>query len=432
MYSSNIRSPGLIALSLQKTGPMIVAFLVAISSAIVSGQQAGPGNGYGNIVAGDHVAIVGNTFADLMHLHGYFETTLRHRFHDRELYVRNLGWAGDTVDNRARPANFADEDEWLARFKTDVILVCFGMGESFGGESGLTDFDEGLRQLLEHYRQQKYNGTTSPRLILVSPIAHEDHGNSGVSVSQRNRDLKSYAEVMRDVARDFNIEFVDLYGSTKSLLDEGGGSSLTTNGMHLTPYGYWVVSQLVVERIAGVSEPLQLDVDLSDGETQVENGSIFRLTRDTEGWSWNVAAQNWPAPSPPQEARVHKSLERFLDHVVIQGLLPGQYTLDLGSGLSLKATAAEWSRGMPLVTSQRHKEMESYRQAVNSKNLLHFHGWRALNQVHIVGERKKSPSGQALPGELVEWMRLASEADEQLSDVASPSQNEAWRLSAAK
>ena len=80
---------------------------------------------------GDHVAIVGNTFADQMRKYGYFETLLQYRHVGFQLSVRNFGKAGDTVTDRARPENFSAEDETLTEFETDVIIAYFGMGEHF-------------------------------------------------------------------------------------------------------------------------------------------------------------------------------------------------------------------------------------------------------------------------------------------------------------
>ena len=64
--------------------------------------------------------------------------------------------------------------------------------------------------------------------------------------------------------------------------------------------------------------------------------------------------------------------------------------------------------------SPAHQAAESYRAAVVDKNLQFIYGWKALNQVHIVGERRHSPSGRALPGEIIEFNNLTNQADEAL------------------
>lgn len=378
--------------------------------------------------AGDRVVILGNTFADLMHLHGYWETLLRFRCAEQGLMVRNLGWAGDTLSDRARPTNFASEDQWLSDYQTDVIIVCFGMGESFAGEAGLASFGEDLRRLLKHYQQQQYNGKSTPQLILVSPIAHEDVGSRSVNVPQRNEDLHRYAGLMGEIARELSISFVDLFQPTKALLDEGGGSRLTSNGIHLTPYGYWVVGQMFAEKVCPPAKPLRLVVDAGSLQREGQGGEISRIDQQGHEWSWNVEPAGWPSLPPPTGSRVHSSLTRFLDRLAIQSLPPGKYMLTIGSEAPTVATAKQWAAGVNVTFSPRHKAMEYYRDAVNEKNLLHFHGWRSLNQVHIIGERKQSPSGLALPEEIVEWMRRALEEDERLTSISTPSRNERWLL----
>lgn len=378
--------------------------------------------------ANDRVAIVGNAFADLMHLHGYFETILRHRCADQQIMVRNFGWAGDTLTDRARPENFASEDKWLGDYQTDVIIICFGMGESFDGESGIPDFEKELRDLLRHYRDQKYNGQSAPRLILISPIAHEDIDAKSVNVAQRNADLQSYSKSMGKVAKELSISFVDLFQPTTALMQEKNGSRLTSNGIQLTEYGYWAVSQILVDAIVPGRKPMRVVIDTAGGIPDASGGTITPLRQSKDEWSWKFAADGWPNLPPPANSQIHPSLKRFQDQVVIKSLPPGKHRLALGEGHSIVATAKQWSQGVTIGASPRHDDLEFYRRAINRKNLHYFHGWRALNQVHIVGERKKSPSGRALPAELVEWIRLGEEQDLQLANIPEPSKDETWIL----
>lgn len=74
---------------------------------------------------GDHVAIVGNTFADQLRIHGYLETLLLHRWPDNPVSIRNFGWGGDMLTARDRPTNFPSEESTLKAHQTDVIVACF-------------------------------------------------------------------------------------------------------------------------------------------------------------------------------------------------------------------------------------------------------------------------------------------------------------------
>ncbi len=376
----------------------------------------------------DRVAIVGGAFADLMHLHGYSETLLRHRCADKHIMVRNFGWAGDTLTDRARPDNFASEDHWLSDYKTDVIVLCFGMGESFAGDGGLAAFGNDLKNLAEHYRSQTYNGVLAPRLILVSPTAHEDVASSHVDVHQRNNDLRNYTEEMRRVSAELGIPFVDLFAPSKALMAQSDGSRLTSNGIHLSAYGYWAISQILVDELIPGNRPLHLVLDGGGQPIQAEGGRINQIDRTETGLSWNVEANAWPTLAPPEGSTVHASLRRFQDQIAIRSLPSGIHCLRFPGGQSITATDKQWSAGVIIDSTPRHRQLEAYRKSVNEKNLKYFHGWRALNQVHIVGERRKSPSGRALPAELIEWFRIAGEQDRDLSSILQPSRNETWTL----
>ena len=41
---------------------------------------------------GDHIAIIGNTYADQLRIHGYLETLLLQRTQGNPVSIRNLGW----------------------------------------------------------------------------------------------------------------------------------------------------------------------------------------------------------------------------------------------------------------------------------------------------------------------------------------------------
>jgi len=64
---------------------------------------------------------------------------------------------------------------------------------------------------------------------------------------------------------------------------------------------------------------------------------------------------------------------------------------------------------------------------INDKNLQFTYSWKALNQVHIVGERKKSPAGAALPDEVIRFNELAILRDAELRETRSP-KTRRWQL----
>src|SRR5262245_20111501 len=123
---------------------------------------------------GDHICLIGNTLPERMQHHGWLETLIQSRLPHLELVFRNLGFSGDELTQRLRSEGFGSPDAHLAFNKADVIFAFFGYNEAFGGPAGLEKFKKDLDGFLQHTLGQKYNGKSSPRLILFSPIAHEN------------------------------------------------------------------------------------------------------------------------------------------------------------------------------------------------------------------------------------------------------------------
>lgn len=195
---------------------------------------------------GDHVCLVGNTLAEQMQHRGWLETRLYSRMSDYDLVFRNLGFSADELTIRLRSADFGTPDEWLSRCQADVIFAFFGYNESFAGEKGLEKFKQDLDAFVKHTLKQRYNGKRAPRLVLFSPIAHENLKDPNLPDGAANNErIKLYTDATREVARTNEVGFVDLF--TPSLeIYRSSNKPLTLNGIHLTEYGD--------ERLASVLE----------------------------------------------------------------------------------------------------------------------------------------------------------------------------------
>jgi putative heme-binding domain-containing protein len=203
---------------------------------------------------GDHVSIIGNTLADRMQHDGWLETSLHIRFPRHQLVIRNLGFSGDEVNFRQRSAGFGSPDEHLSRNKTDIVFAFFGYNESFAGPSGLEKFKADLDQFIKHTLSQKYNGKSAPRLVLFSPIAHEDmHDRNLPDGSVNNLHLERYTAAMAEVARMNQVFFVDLFTPTVESYRKPS-RPITINGIHLTGAGNrWLAA--VIDRALFGEEP---------------------------------------------------------------------------------------------------------------------------------------------------------------------------------
>jgi putative heme-binding domain-containing protein len=345
---------------------------------------------------GDRVVIVGNTFAERARKFGYLEALLQARFPDLGLTFRNLGYSADEVNFQPRPLNFGDNHKHLADVKADVIFLCFGMNESFKGASGLEDFRKGLTELIRSYQAHKYNGKTAPRLVLVSPIAHENLGGELPNPTAHNVQLRAYTKAMRKVSEASKVPFVDLYTPTLALMTERGASKLTFNGIHLTQYGYWAVAHLMGEQLGVPSLPW---APVYDAKPILKKG-------------WPVE-DNQPStavglftPPPPAGTKVHTALAQRLPRVTIKGL-SGRYSLGLNGTNAVTATGKEWALGVVLTSAAAEK----LRAAIVDRNQEFFYRWRAVNGEYIYG-RRANPFGVVnFPGEMKELDAMVAAGD---------------------
>ena len=150
-----------------------------------------------------------------------------------------------------RALNFGTMKEHLTNVKADVIFLCVGMNDSFAGDTGLRDFELSMQKLLATYRTQKFNGKTPPRIVLVSPIAHEHLGGEFADPKEHNKNLEKYTQEMRKVADQNKHPFVDLFTPTSALMKDVAQSQtrVTINGIHLNQLGYWAAAHYLMDQL---------------------------------------------------------------------------------------------------------------------------------------------------------------------------------------
>lgn len=185
---------------------------------------------------GDRVCIVGNTFGERMQFSGYFETLLHARHAEKEVVVRNLSWSADTLTLQPRPLNCPTQDQFLAQHKASVVIACYGLNESF--ETPLPQFQKDLEAFIERMRTQKYDGAAPPRLVMISPVAHEALDRPGLpNARRRNFEIENFVQVMEGVCRAKKVEFVDIFHPLLAQYEKEPARKLTTNGIHLNEDG---------------------------------------------------------------------------------------------------------------------------------------------------------------------------------------------------
>ncbi len=212
---------------------------------------------------GETIVVLGNTFAERMMSSSYFEAALHAQYPNHNLRVRSMAWSADEISLQPRPYLFGDlkdklslpkenvdpKEVWFNGVGADALILCFGMNESFQGEAGLAKFRTDLDAYLKNHLAQKYNGKTAPRLLLVSPIAHENLGKPLPDGVQRNKDLAKYVKVMSEVAEANKVPFIDLFTPHTEWLKKNPKEKLTLNGIHQTEQGDWMFSQWMAQQL---------------------------------------------------------------------------------------------------------------------------------------------------------------------------------------
>jgi putative heme-binding domain-containing protein len=275
---------------------------------------------------GDHIVILGNALAERMTHDGAFEAMLYAAFPEHDLVIRNLGYSGDEIGGytskpdpmkRLRSLDFGTADQWLYanapvpqpdklkpdapvranRFenigtKPDVIIAMFGYNESFAGEAGLPKFKETLTDFIKHVTSQKYNGKAPPRLILCSPIAHEDLKDPNLpDGKENNARLKLYSAAMKEVADANEINIVDLFGLSNAVYELDSRNSnipprKTLDGIHINRAGNILVAVSIAQAFGVTRFTKKHEAkDQIDAFVRDKNLHWFNRYRATDGYS---------------------------------------------------------------------------------------------------------------------------------------------------
>ena len=201
----------------------------------------------------DRICYIGNTLADRMQHHAWLETLIHDLHPQHRLIFRNLGFAGDEVQARPRSDNFGSPDAWLTKVGADVVFCFFGYNEALRGEAGLSAFEKNLGAMLAGMKRQKYNGKSAPRIVLFSPIAHENlnlpYLPDGVD---NNKNLLRYTQVMQRVSNAEKVLFVDLFEPSLQRYESAKSKPLSMNGIHLLEHGNRILADVIVQDVLGV------------------------------------------------------------------------------------------------------------------------------------------------------------------------------------
>jgi hypothetical protein len=346
---------------------------------------------------GDRVVFVGNTFFERDLKFNHLETALTSRWPARAVTFRNLGWDGDTVwgDARAEFGSAADGfnslSKHVADLKPTVIFAAYGLSESYAGAGGVDPFVAQLDKMLDMLSR------TQARIVLLSPIRHEDLGRPLPDPSDHNRDLRLYVDAAAKVAARRSYDFVNLF--------ELAGSKeqpLTQNGIHLNDRGYRAATW-AVERALGLA-PLAWDVAIdARGKALGQGTTLSDLKASPDGAKFGAADATLPGGG------------RMLK---VEGLSPARYALRIDGTVVATAAAENWARGVALTKGPEFDHAEKLRGLIAEKNLHYYHYWRPQNDTYIFGFRRKEQGH--LTAEFPKYPPILNDKDAEIAKLRVP------------
>ena len=383
------------------TRTLILGFLVL--------APTGAGADDFRLADGDRVVLLGNTLIEREQKYGYWETLLTARYPDKNVTFRNLGWSGDTVFGHARASfgttadGFRQLKEHVLALKPTVILIGYGTNESFDGEAGLPHFRDGLKVLLDALDQAK------ARIVLLSPLRQEDLGRPLPDPTEQNKNLRLYADVLRQTAEQRGYRFVDLYDLVGDGTKATPPAPLTDNGIHLTAYGYWRTAA-ALERGLGMA-PTRWHIDV-DAATKATAGDGVRSVRPAV--SFRVTDAALPLPPPP-DAPAGATVPGWERTLRVRGLPAGKHVLYIDGKPVATATAADWAAGVRLTRGPEFDQAERLGEAIVEKDRQYFHRWRPQNETYLFGFRKHEQGKNAK--EVAEFDPLVAAAEAEIEKL---------------
>ena len=344
---------------------------------------------------GDRVVLIGDTLVERDQKYGYLETIVTAQNPDKSIVFRNLGWSGDTVLGLSRagfgkpPEGFQHLKDHVLALKPTVLIVGYGMTASFDGEAGLPTFVSNLNTLLDTLAPLK------ARLVLLSPIAHEDLGRPLPDPAKHNRDLARYRDAIKKVAGERSAWFIDLYEPTLSARDYGI-NPLTDNGIHPTAFGHWYLATVIDMdlRRARKEAVRNIRVDRKTSDVRAAGAKVEGVESTPNGVRFRVTDATLPIPAAPgvEPDAIVWGAKRVL---TVTGLDRGSYGLAVDGKKLAASDAGIWSKGVRLTAGPEFDQVEALRQAINAKNELYFYRWRPQNETYLFGFRKYEQGNNA-------------------------------------
>ncbi len=340
------------------------------------------------LVDGDRVVLVGNTFIEAAQEHGYIELALTTRWPDRNVIFRNVGWAGDTVFGDARkhvtdpPGPYERLLEEISAPDPSVLIVGYGSNVPFEGDGARSRFEEGLNRLLGDLERE-----TDARIVLLAPPPHEADMSPVPAdvVRKTNESLERVADVIGRVAGERGHWFADVFSALEKIERETS-TPITSDGVHLNAVGYYYLAHAIEEALGLPRRGWAVTLNLNTGQHTAEAARVEAVDAGGNAATISLHSNYLPVPRPTTlpDAAVPPAYGRQLS---VEGLQNGTYTLTFGETRLASASADTWATGVTLAADPDSARSEQLRRLIVEKNRLHFHQYRPQNETYLIGFR---------------------------------------------
>lgn len=363
----------------------------------------------------ERIIFLGGTFIERAQRFGYLETAIVRRLPGNTINVRNLGWSGDTVFAESRgifdpPAKgYARMLDQVRGLKPTVIVLAYGVNESFAGTAGLPRFLKQLGQLIEDLNP------TQAQIVLASPHWHATAPPPLPDPTTRNKNLELYIQALTKYAEQHKLPFLNLR-RVLSTTEQSAAIKLTDNGIHPNAAGYWNCAELVAEQLIGPTAKTdagqwQVEIDAGGQVRQSLGTRLDQIQVQRGTLKWRVRDRHLPAPRFGKIARHARRLK-------ITGLPAGNYVLKIDGQPVAHGSAAEWSQSRTLDNGPEFAQAEQLRRTIVAKNLNYFHRWRPQNVTYLFGFRKHEQGQNAK--EVAEFDALVRNAETRIRALSKP------------
>ncbi|NQV25326.1 MAG: SGNH/GDSL hydrolase family protein [Rhodopirellula sp.] len=354
-------------------------------------------------VDSDRVVLLGDTFFERAQRYGWLETALQLRFPKENIHFRNLGWSGDTVFAESRgifdpPAKgYARMLEQVRDLKPTVIMLNYGGNEAFNGPEYIDTFVKQYGQLLDDL------ASTQARMVLVSPLPLFNAGAPLPKPDKHNAIRKRFVNAVQQLARERSLHYVDIWSPVEQKLEQFTSPLMTDEGVHLTNFGYGVVSTIFVRALAGDS--IEATPNVALGPTVATTEAPIRQDHYTVRDSSRTLQASLQARSQAAGIRISASqLKAGAYEIRSNNSLQGVMS---GSQLTNSALSEFGSVAM--------LDVEELRQTIVEKNEMYFYRWRPQNVTYLFLFRKHEQGNNAK--EVDEFLPIISRLEERIFEL---------------